>query len=267
MLLILKLTFVPALVLSVSLATRRWGPRIGGLLTGLPIVSGPALLFFAVEQGPAFAAEASRAVLVSLVGVAASTVTYAWASLRMPWWLSLPASWTSFFVTVLLVQRVHVAATAALGVALASIVLAQVLLPRAGAQTAGARPAWDLPVRVLASMLLVVSVTALAERLGPTLSGALTPFPVAISVLLGFSHAQHGSAAAIRFLRGFLPGMWSFAAFCYVLSMTLTRVGTSAGFLLALASVVPIQLAVLWWMQRGSGEPRGRRSSRNEAPP
>jgi hypothetical protein len=78
----------------------------------------------------------------------------------------------------------------------------------------------------------------------------LTPFPVAISVLLGFSHAQHGSSAAIRFLRGFLPGMWSFAAFCYVLSVTIVGVGTWAAFLLAITSVVPIQLAVLWWLRR-----------------
>jgi hypothetical protein len=250
MLLILKLTFVPALVLSVSLATRRWGPRIGGLLTGLPIVSGPALLFFAIEQGDAFAAEASRAVLVSLAGVAATTVTYAWASLRSPWWGSLPLSWTSFLVTVLLLQRVRVNATTALLLALVSIVLAQAVLPHTGSETTGARPTWDLPLRVVSSMILVVSVTALADRLGPTLSGAFTPFPVAISVLLGFSHAQQGSSAAIRFLRGFLPGMWSFAAFCYVLSVSLVRVGALGGFLLALASVVPIQLVVLWWMQR-----------------
>src|SRR5260221_10047723 len=59
MLLILKLTLVPSLVLGATLAVRRWGPRIGGLLTGLPIVSGPALFFFAVEQGNAFAAVAS----------------------------------------------------------------------------------------------------------------------------------------------------------------------------------------------------------------
>jgi hypothetical protein len=164
MLLILKLTFVPALVLSVSLATRRWGPRIGGVLTGLPIVSGPALLFFAVEQGPSFTAEASRAVLVSLVGVAATAVTYAWASLRTPWWISLPASWASFLVTVLLAQRVPVTATVALVVALSAIVVGQASLPRAGAQAIGVRPRWDLPLRVVSSMVLVLSVTASAAR-------------------------------------------------------------------------------------------------------
>lgn len=251
MLLILKLTLVPMLVVSVSLAGRRWGPRVGGLLTAVPIVSGPALFFFAVEQGDAFAAEAARAVLVSLVGVAASGVAYAWAALRTRWWISLPVSWASFFATILIVQRVHWTATAALATALASLLLAQALLPGSGPPSARPHPAWDLPLRVVSSMLLVVSVTALAQRLGPTLSGALTPFPVAISILLAFSHAQGGSSSAIRFLRGFMPGMWSFTAFCFVLSVSIVSLGTWLGFLLALACVVPMQATVLWWMQRG----------------
>jgi hypothetical protein len=246
---------VPGLVLLASLATRRWGSRIGGLLTGLPIVSAPALFFFAVEQGNSFAAEASRAVLVSLLAVAASTVAYAWASLRTPWWMSLPLSWTSFFTVVLLVRGVAWPATVALGAALASIVLAQVMLPRAGTTAARPRPIWDLPVRALAAMILVLTVTGLAHRLGPTLSGALTPFPVAISVLLGFSHAQQGSSAAITFLRGFLPGMWSFAAFCFVLSVTIVAFGAAAAFVLATACALAIQGGVLAWMQRSAGRP------------
>ena len=242
---------MPLLVLSVSLAARRWGAKIGGLLTGLPIVSGPALFFFAVEQGDAFAAEASRAVLVSMLGVTVSGLVYAWAALRTSWWISLPASWAGFFVTVLLVQRVRWTATVALVAVCASIVLAERLLPRSGARAAGRRPIWDLPLRVIASMVLVVSVTGLAHRLGPTVSGALTPFPVAISILLGFSHAQQGSSAAISFLRGFMPGMWSFAAFCFVLAVAVVALGTSAAFALALACALLIQAGVLCWMRWG----------------
>src|SRR2546422_4152921 len=257
MLLILKLTLVPMLVLSVTLATRRWGPRIGGLLAGWPIVTGPALFFFAVEQGDAFAAEASRAVIVSLVGVAASVLTYAWAATRTPWWISLPVSWACFVATALLVQRVPASATAALVAALASFLLATVLLPRAGAHAVAQRPAWDLPLRVIASMAMVVSVTALADRLGPTLSGVLTPFPIATSIFLGFSHAQQGSSAAITFLRGFMPGMWSFAAFCYVLSVSIVAAGIASGFALALASALVIQGAVFWSMHRAQSATLG----------
>ena len=254
-LLVLKLTVVPALVVSVSLAARRWGPKVAGLLTGLPIVSAPALFFFAVEQGDAFAAEASRAVLMSLFGVAASGVSYAWVARRTPWWVTLPLSWTAFFVTILIAQRAQWTALGALLGACVAIAVGHALLPRATAKKPAAGPAWDLPLRVAAAMTLVLTVTALAERLGPTLSGALTPFPVAISILLGFSHAQQGAPAAITFMRGFMPGMWSFAAFCFVLSVGIVPLGTWLGFVAATATALAIQGAVLWAMQR-RGQPR-----------
>jgi hypothetical protein len=55
MLLLLKLVLVPAFVGGVTLAARRWGLRVGGLLTALPMVAGPALCFYAIEQGNGFA--------------------------------------------------------------------------------------------------------------------------------------------------------------------------------------------------------------------
>lgn len=249
MIFVLKLVLVPVLVLAVSLAGRRWGPRVSGLLTSLPIVSGPALFFLAVEQGDPFAAEASRAALVALVAVAASGLAYAWASLRTPWWLSLPACWLSFVVVSLALLAGRWSAVAALAAALASFALARALLPALPApDRPPARAAWDLPLRMLAAMTLVMVVTELAYRLGPNLSGAFTPFPVALSVLLAFSHAQQGPATAIRFLRGFVPGMWSMAVFCFVAALTLAPLGRWAGFLLAVAVVIPAQGLVLWWL-------------------
>jgi hypothetical protein len=252
MLLALKLTLVPALVLSISLAARRWGPRLAGLLTGLPVVSGPALFFFGVEQGPAFASEAARAVLLSMVGVSAAGVSYAWSARRLTWMPSLLLSWAAFFVTIALVQRVRPPAWMAFLVACAAIAVGHALLPPAAAHAVGSRRAWDLPLRVAASMSLVLAVTSLAEWLGPTVSGALTPFPVAISVLLAFGHAQQGGGAAITFMRGFMPGMWSFAVFCYVISVGVVAMGVALGFTVATVAALGIQAAVRWGTQRGT---------------
>jgi hypothetical protein len=185
-----------------------------------------------------------------LVAVAVSGLAYAWASLRTPWWLSLPACWLSFLVvsSALLVGRWS--ALAALVAALASFTLTRALLPASRApDRPPARTRWDLPLRMLSAMTLVLVVTELAHRLGPDLSGAFTPFPVALSVLLAFTHAQQGPATAIRFLRGFVPGMWSMAVFCFVVALALVPLGQWAGFLLALAAMIPVQGLVLWWME------------------
>ena len=251
MLLVLKLVLVPALVVSVTLAGRRWGPRVGGLLASFPLVAGPILIFFAIEQGNVFAAEAARAALVALAGVSVSSLAYAWIALRTPWWVSLAVSWAGFVVTTLTLRDIRWTRLSALAAAAASFLLAQALLPRSrGAPVSASRSVWDLPLRTLSSVVMVSIVTGLAQRLGPALSGAFTPFPVALGVLLVFTHTQQGPATVTRFLRGFLPGMWSFAVFCFVASLALVPLGSGPGLLLALIAVIPIQAAVLWWLER-----------------
>src|SRR4030095_1507702 len=92
----LKLVLVPALVAAMSLAARRWGPRRAGLPPALPILTRAARLFFAIEQGAMFAAEAARGALAALVAVAAAGLAYAWTATRAPWWLGLLARWSAF---------------------------------------------------------------------------------------------------------------------------------------------------------------------------
>jgi hypothetical protein len=252
-LLLLKIIVVPTLIISVTLAGRRWGPRVGGVLASFPLVGGPVLFFLATEQGEVFATEAARATLVSLIAVAASGLTYAWACLRTPWWVSLAASWVIFALLIVILHSIRWMTFAAFGVALASFVSARALLPGTSEGAAPApRSAWDLPLRMIAAVALVLTTTTLAHWLGPTLSGAVTPFPVALGILMAFTHAQQGPPTTIRFLRGFFPGMWSFAVFCLVTTLALVPLGKWLGLTLALASVIPIQMVVLWWGARAS---------------
>ena len=251
LLLILKLFVVPTLVLTVTLGARRWGPRVGGFLASFPILAGPTLFFFAIEQGPAFVREAARATLMALVAVSISGLVYAWASLRAPWWISLAASWTSFTVTTLALNSVRWPLPVALVAAVAGFFVVRALLPAArGAHVAAARSAWDLPLRTLASMAAVLTLTGLADWLGPRVSGAFTAFPTALGILLVFTHVQQGAPSAIRFLHGFLPGMWGFAVFVFVLAVAIVPLGTWIAFALAIASLIPSQAIVLLWMNR-----------------
>jgi hypothetical protein len=116
--------------------------------------------------------------------------------------------------------------------------------------------------------VLVLGVTGLAVWLGPRLSGAITPFPIATTILLAFTHAQQGAPAAVGFLRAFLPAMWSFALFCFVLAVGVVGLGRDVGFLLALAVHLLVQGAVwLGWSVRASrgSARRGPRAARRSA--
>jgi hypothetical protein len=251
MLLVLKLFLVPALIALVSVAVRRWGPRVGGILASLPVVAGPVLFFLAIEQGTAFAAEAARFTLVALVAVAGSGLAYGWVAQRAPWWVTLPASWACFIALALGLHWARVRALPGLVIALASISASRALLPPIDTSRPPAATAiWDVPFRMVSAMLLILVVTGIAGWLGPSLTGAFTPFPITLSVLLAFTHAREGAATMVRFLHGFMAGMWSFAVFCFALAMVLHPLGAVAGFALALAAQCAVQAGLLAWMRR-----------------
>jgi hypothetical protein len=226
-LLVLRIVLVPLLIAAVTLATRRWGHRVGAFVTALPAVAGPTLAFYAVQQGPLFAADAARGSLLGLVGVAAFCLAYARASLRLHWAWCVLLGWSSFALVTLAMYRVHVGPVVAFAIAVATLFGARALLPSHGpVPPASMAPRWDLPLRMTSAAALVFSLTAAAERLGSSVSGILTPFPVATAILAGFTHAQRGSAACIEFLRTYTPGLCGFGVFCVTLALTIPHLPT-----------------------------------------
>ena len=188
---------------------------------------------------------------MALVAVSISGLAYAWASLRTPWWASLAASWTSFVVATLALNSFRWPLPIAIVAAVAGFFVVRTLLPAArGAHVAADRSAWDLPLRTLASMVAVLTLTGLAGWLGPRMSGAFTAFPTALGILLVFTHAQQGASSATRFLHGFLPGMFGFALFVFVLAVAIVPLGIWIAFALAIASLAPSQAIVLLCMNR-----------------
>jgi hypothetical protein len=103
---------------------------------------------------------------------------------------------------------------------------------------------------MLGTLAVVLTVTSIADRLGPRLSGAFTPFPVALAVLLVFAHAQQGAALPIRLLRSFFPAMWGFALFLLIVAVAMIPLGPVLAFVLALAIQMLVHGLVLWRMIR-----------------
>jgi hypothetical protein len=250
MLLLLKLFLVPTLVAAVTLASRRWGLRIGGVLTGLPMVAGPTLCFYAIEQGNAFAASAARSALLGIIATAAFCVAYARSAARVAWPVSVIAGWTAFAIVAAATYGVgDLSGVGELLLASGALLLARQLVPPpATLSGTSAPPRWDLGLRMLASAAAVVLLTALASWLGARLSGMLSAFPVVTLVLAAFTHAQRGHAAVRVFLRGLLRGLHGFALFCLVFSVALGSLQWPllAAAVLALAVQMVLQAVMVW---------------------
>ena len=236
-----------AMLVGVStLASRRWGHGVGGVLSAFPLIVGPVLLIAAERHGAAFAARAAAATLLGLVALAGFVVVYAWSAVRLGWAMSLLLAWGAAAVLGLVVGQVRPGlVVAGIGAALA-IAVARGGLPDIGTVAVHvAPPAWELPVRMLLTALLIVVLTATADAFGPAVAGALSALPALASVLAVFTHRRDGTGALLTLLRGTTEGLIAFAAFCAVAGALLTRTGLAAAFLPALAAAVLAQAAVL----------------------
>jgi hypothetical protein len=92
---------------------------------------------------------------------------------------------------------------------------------------------------------MVLAITAASAGLGPRLSGLLAPAPIITTVLAAFTHAQLGTDAVLRLLRGMLIGFFAFALFCWTVALALPHASIAAAFLLATVVAVLTQAAIL----------------------
>ncbi len=253
-LLLVKLTLAPALVVGSSLAGRRWGHEVSGLLVALPLVAGPILLITELEHGAHFASRAAAASLLGLVALASFVVVFARVSRRRHWPLAVAIGWLAFLAVALGFSAIAPPAGIGLAVALGAYTLAPRLMPpdpHLDSTSDAELPVWDLPARALATAALVLALTGAAAGLGPTLTGVLTPFPISNTVLAVFVLVLEGPAHANAFLRGFLRGAFGFVAFCFLVAVLLVPLGAAAAFSLALSGALLVQLAVRLLSPRG----------------
>jgi hypothetical protein len=244
MLLLVKLSLAPLLVVGSSLAGRRWGHELSGRLVALPLVAGPILLITDLERGTRFASAAASASLLGLVALASFVVVFARIARRHGWVAAVAGGWLTFLAVALGVSTVPLPAGVGLALAVGAFALAPLLMPpdpHLEASSGGELPAWDLPARAIATAILVLGLTGAARGLGPTLTGVLTPFPVSNTVLAAFVLVLEGPRYANAFLRGFLRGAFGFAVFCFLVAVLLGPAGTLPAFAAALVGALVAQ--------------------------
>jgi hypothetical protein len=245
--LLIKLVLTPLFICGITLAGRRWGPAVSGLLVGLPLTSGAISVFLALEYGPGFAA---RAAVGNIAGMASSCVfclVYGLAARRWSWQVCTALALLSFLGCTALGNVVPWNLLSASLALLGAILAVPRLMGRgAGAAAPSRPPRWDLPARMVVATAFVLVLTASARALGPQLSGLIAPFPIFATVLGAFTHHRQGPAAAVRLLRGVVVGSLAFITFFVIAGLGLGQNNLAAVYgLAALASVATSGAAFL----------------------
>ncbi len=242
---LLKLTLPPMLIGLISMAERKWGASISGLLVGLPLTAGPLLFFLALEQGRSFSAKTSIASMMGLVALSAFAAVYARVSQSRGWRPSLLAGTVAFLIaSALLLKLPSVSVGWAFLMGCGALSLALCCFPHEPAlmpvfKISGPR---EISLRMAAAAVIVFLLTSLASLLGPVSCGLASLFPVYTSILAVFNHTK-SAVLARAVLKGVVAGAFGGAAF-FVIVASAQNLGTGLcfGFATLAAVAVPALL-------------------------
>lgn len=246
-----KIAVPPVLVAAMTLAARRWGPVFGGLIMGLPWMTGPVLFFLTFDKGEAFGSAAIVGIQLGVVSIAAYMLAYGAVSSIAPWPFALASGVIGFAAASLVLRHLDVGLAVAATLAFASLSFALLVLPRPrGPIVPLAAPAWDIPARMAATFTLVAIIMSSADRLGSQLSGIVSTYPVMLTVIGTFTHQQAGVDAARRILRGLALSLGSFVAFFIVVGLALPRIGLVGAYGLASLVALACSTALIGFARR-----------------
>lgn len=264
---LVKLAMIPALVAGISWIAVRLGPRVGGILVGLPLATGPVVLFLSLAHGPIFGAALADGVLRGLTATEAFAAVYALASQRVPWSGSLGLALAAFGAVAAATLGPRLSASLWMLVSLGACVAAWTVVHRVATSCAQATAAGDTaprepvrPVRVIVvraalATALFAGVTLLADAAGPTLGGIVAPIPVVTTVMAVFTQRESGRRAVALLLLGMVQGTASFWAYVAAFRLVLPGAGPWAATLAACGGAVAAQvlLSLRSWRSRGRG--------------
>lgn len=235
----LKLLSAAAVVFIAAFLVERTGPFVGAMIVTLPISTGPAYVFLAMEHPADFLATSALSSLVANAATPIFMATYALMALKRGVVASMG--------TALLVWAAIV--TASLGViwTLPAAVLLNVVTYSAGAwlmrgianappgRTSGRR--WgDLAIRATGVMGLCASVIIVARQIGPHAAGLVALAPMGFASMAFVVHPRLGGATAAAVFANALLGMVGFAGALFVAHLAFEPLGSWGGLAAGLAT-------------------------------
>jgi hypothetical protein len=244
--LLVKIAVPPVLVAGMSLIARRWGPAIGGLIMGLPWMTGPVLFFLGLDRGDAFMLKAATGAVIAVVPIVGYMFGYAIMAGYAAWPLSFAVAAACFAALASGVRLLDIGVVPATVIALAALWLARTFLPKPKGPPVPVRlPSWDIPARMAATFALVSVILTSADVLGGQLSGIMSSFPVVLTVIGTFTHNQSGTDAVRAMLRAVTLSLVSFTVFFLTVGLTVPYVGVIGAYAAAVVAALVLSASFL----------------------
>src|SRR3954449_10042245 len=172
--LLAKMLATAAIVVAVSALVERVGPFLGAMIATLPISAGPALVFVAMDHGPAFLEASARTGLPAFAGTAIFAAVYARLAQHYRTLISVGGALIAWLLATVLITRKPWSVGGALALHAAvfgTAIWATRSVRRAAPITRAVGRIWDIPLRAMIVMSLVATVVITGRLLGPEAAG------------------------------------------------------------------------------------------------
>jgi hypothetical protein len=143
--------------------------------------------------------------LLGQIALIVFCLAYAYAALNFSWQVAIALGTLACISTGFLVTSIKISIWLTAPALIIIWLIAMKMWPKVSIPTLKlAPPRWELPVRILVTLILLVSLSALAPHVGAKAAGAMSTYPVIASVLGAFNHRRFGANATVSTLRGLM---------------------------------------------------------------
>ncbi len=260
---ILKALASISIVVALSLIAERAGPRVAGLLTGLPLGAGMVIIFTGAEQGAAFAAASAHHMVPGFVTTVVFVYLYAMAAARggiggvrgviVPSVLAnggyALSAWGMSFTSIPLIWSVPM-------VALCFIAGSRLMahLPNTPIMARVSFGWRVMAFRAGMATAAILLITGIAGNVGPQWTGILTAFPITLYPLILVIHITYTGHEIAAVLKHVPAGLGGVVSFCVTAAFSLPAMGLGWGTLVAYVAAAAYLLAFSqissWWAKR-----------------
>lgn len=251
-----KLIATASVVIGVSVAVSKLGPRLGGIIAGTPIILGPGYFFMLQERSVEFIQSAALSTLHALVATLVFSICFVITAGRMRALASLGLATLCWIPSTLLFAYTPGGVWGAVLLYCLVLLVADGVrrVLKLGQPVVIARSGWfDLLLRGLLAGVLVSVATTVAAKSGPLLSGVLVGFPVGLFTIGWTLHERYGSQVARATVIIAQKGMLSLVAFGVVVALTAGKMPPMVVFMASLLASVAVSAALFMssqWLHR-----------------
>ncbi|SIN63954.1 hypothetical protein SAMN05878249_1539 [Vreelandella aquamarina] len=223
-------------VVCVSFAAVRLGPKMGGVLAGTPIVLGPGYFFMIREQSDSFIADAALGSLHAMLATLIFCLGYVFLAERLSAFASIACSALIWILAAAIADHLPGGVFPALTLFGIMLLFSRIYINSMGlsSKPVSASVRWgDLLIRGVLAGAIVCLATILLVNINPAISGIVLSFPIGMLTIALTLHQRYGVEVARVTLANTQIGMLSLVAFSAVLSLAIEFFSSNFAFWLS----------------------------------